>query len=91
MTHRAQIEVLEYVQHLQERRTLADEAMLIDCVISIAGLSRRLDAGEELCKVGERERRAVVVEERDHLAGDITSIEAFTRRDDACFPAISGS
>ena len=62
--HRLQIEVLEDVQRLQQRRALAVEAVLVDGEAAIGHRGRRLDAREELGEVARVERRAVLLEER---------------------------
>ena len=68
VAHRLQVEVLEDVERLQQHRPLAAEAVLVDGVAAIGRLRRLLDARVVLGEVARVERRAVLLQERHHLA-----------------------
>ncbi len=63
--------------------------MLVDLVAPIGRHARRLDAGEELGEIGEREGRVVLLEEADHFLRDVALVEAVARRHDAGAAALA--
>ncbi len=83
LLHRPQIEILQDVERLEQHRSLAVERMLVDFVTPIGRHAWLLDAGEELRKIGELERRLVLLEKADHLRSDVALVEAVTRGHDA--------
>src|SRR5262249_34851651 len=66
----------------KQHRSLAVERVLVDFVTPIGRHAWRLDAGEELGKIGEFERRFVLLEKADHLRGDVALVEAVARGHD---------
>ncbi len=87
--HCAQIEILQDVERLQQRRPLAAEAVLVDLVAAIGRHARRLDAGEELGEIGAFEGGVMCFEKADHFAGDVALVEAVARRHDAGAAALA--
>src|SRR5690242_7632664 len=61
--HRLQVEVLEDVQRLQQRRSLAAEGVLVDGVSAVRRPGRLLDARVELREVAVFPRRVMPVKE----------------------------
>src|ERR1700738_496741 len=57
--------------------------MLVALVTPVGCSARLLDAGEELGKIGEFERRFLLLEKSDHLLRDIALVEAVARRHDS--------
>ena len=90
VAHRLQVELLEDVQRLQQHRALAVEAVLVDGVAAVLGGRRLLDAGVELGEVVELERGAVLLQEGDHLLGDVALVEAVAGGGDALLAAQMG-
>ena len=83
MAHRVEIELLQDIERLQQHGTLTAEPVLVDGVAAIGRPRRLLDPSEVLGEVAFVERRVVLAQERDHLAGDVPFVKAITRRDDA--------
>ena len=83
VAHRAEIELLQDVERLQQHGTLAAEPVLVDGVASIGRAGRLLDPREILREIALVERRVVLSKKRHHLARDVALVEPVARRDDA--------
>ena len=83
VAHRLQVELLQDVERLQQHRALAVEPVLVDGVVAVVSAGGRLDPRVELGEVVELEGRAVLLQEGDHLLGDVALVEAIPGGGDA--------
>ncbi len=68
---------------MQQRRSLAAKAVLVDGVAAIGGLRRLLHPREIVGKIGSVEWRAMLLQKGHHLACDVPLVEAVARSGDA--------
>jgi hypothetical protein len=79
VAHRAQIEVLEDVERLQQHGPLRPGVELVDVDAAVAGGERLLYPGLPLREVLGRDEAALLAEAAHELGRDVAAVEALMR------------
>ncbi len=90
VAHRLQVEVLEQVERLQQRRSLRPGVELVDLDASIAGVQRLLDQRLPLREVGFGDEAALFLHAADEFARDVALVEAVVRGLDRVLARLAG-